>query len=69
MGQRENSRLNSTWLSYKYLENFRSDPDWKVSALQDQCMRELGTDVSKTMAYRAKRKAGEKVLGNHKNNT
>lgn len=63
---RANSRLNSTWLSYKYLENFRSDPDWKVSALQDQCMRELGTDVSKAMAYRAKRKAGEKVLGNHK---
>lgn len=37
-----------------------------VEAFMDQCLRDLGTDISKTKAYRAKRKACENVQGNHK---
>lgn len=37
-----------------------------MTALMDQAMREYGADVSKIKAYRARNKAYEKVLGNHK---
>lgn len=63
---RNNTRVTSTWLSEVYSEDIRSDPDWKVNALMDQAMREYGADVSKIKAYRARSKAYEKVLGNHK---
>lgn len=62
----DTSRVNSTWLSKNYIEQFRSDPNWKIVPFMDQCMRDTGIAISKTMAYRAKRKAAENVLGNHK---
>ncbi|KAM3349245.1 hypothetical protein ACQJBY_022378 [Aegilops geniculata] len=60
------SRVDSTWLSNKYENNFRGDPDWKISALIDTTKRNHGVDITPMMAYRARNKAADIVLGNHK---
>lgn len=62
----DTSRVDSTWLSNRYEENFRSDPDWKISALIDTTKRNHGVDITPMMAYRARNKAADIVLGNHK---
>ncbi|XP_066165208.1 uncharacterized protein [Oryza sativa Japonica Group] len=58
------TRVDSTWLSERYEDDFRSDPNWKVEAFMARCLRETCTYISKSKAYRARRKATEKVLGN-----
>lgn len=37
-----------------------------MTAFMDDAMRKYGVEVSKMMAYRARSKAAEVVLGNHK---
>ncbi len=51
------TRVDSTWLSERYEDDFRSDPNWKVEAFMARCLREIGTNISKSEAYRARRKA------------
>ena len=55
------SRITSEWISKRYEENIKSDPDMKVKALIDMVKRDYGVEVSKHMAYRAKNKALENV--------
>lgn len=62
----DTSRVDSTWLSNRYENNFRGDPDWKISALIDTTKRNHGVDITPMMAYRARNKAADIVLGNHK---
>lgn len=61
----DSSRVNNTWLSEKYKESFRSDPNLKTTSAIDNAMRDHGAEVSKMMAYGAKWKAAEAILGNH----
>jgi hypothetical protein len=60
------SRVNSKWLSTAYVDKFRSDINTGISSLQDKAMKDFGVDVPKRMAYRARSKARQMVLGDHK---
>jgi hypothetical protein len=60
------SRLNSKWLSNAYVDKFKSDINTGISSIQDRAMKDFGVDVPKRMAYRARTKAREMVLGDHK---
>uniref|UniRef100_A0A0A9CVT4 Transposase MuDR plant domain-containing protein n=1 Tax=Arundo donax TaxID=35708 RepID=A0A0A9CVT4_ARUDO len=62
----ETSRISSNWVANVFEEQIRSDPDWKVQDLIDEIQRKYGVEITKMMAYRARAKAGEIVLGNHK---
>lgn len=62
----DSSRVSSEWLNKVYEEDIRSDPNWKITSMMDAVMRKYGVDISKIMAYRARSKADEVVLGNHK---
>jgi len=60
------TRVNSKWLSTAYVDNFRSDPNTGIRSLVDKARKDFGVDVPKRMAYRAKTKAREIVMGDHK---
>jgi hypothetical protein len=62
----DSSRVSSTWLSKRYESTFRGDPGWKISALIYTTIRDHGVEITPMMAYRAKNKAANIVLGNHK---
>jgi hypothetical protein len=64
--QSEKTRISSKWLGNKMLETIRSDPNTTVPAIVDKAKRQFGVEVPKMMAWRAKRKAKEIVLGDHK---
>ena len=64
--QSEKTRISSKWLGNKMLETIRSDPNTTVPAIVDKVKRQFGVEVPKMMAWRAKRKAKEIVLGDHK---
>ncbi|XP_077215829.1 uncharacterized protein LOC143850465 [Tasmannia lanceolata] len=53
----QNHQVTSSWLSSKYLEKIRDDPNWNVHAIRKSVKRDFKVDVSKTKIYRAKRKA------------
>jgi hypothetical protein len=61
-----NTRVNSKWLSRQYVDKFRSDPNTNITSLQDKAKKDFGVSVPKRMAYRAKTKARQMVLGDHK---
>ncbi|KAE8786782.1 hypothetical protein D1007_39364 [Hordeum vulgare] len=63
--QSEKTRISSTWLGNKMLETIRSDPNTTIPAIIDKAKRQLGLEVPKMMAWRAKRKAKNIVLGDH----
>jgi hypothetical protein len=58
--------VNSKWLSRQYVDKFRSDPNTNITSLQDKAKKDFGVSVPKRMAYRAKTKARQMVLGDHK---
>lgn len=60
------SRVNSKWLSTAFVDNYRSDINTGISTVQDQAKKAFGVEVPKRMAYRARTKAREIVLGDHK---
>ena len=60
------SRVNSKWLSKTYVGKFRSDPNTSITSLVDDAKKDFGVDVPKRMAYRAKTKARDSVLGDQK---
>lgn len=62
----QSSRIDTTWIAKVFEEEIRSDPDWKIQGLIDEIQRRYGVEITKMMAYRARAKAGEVVLGNHK---
>ncbi|KAM3295464.1 hypothetical protein ACQJBY_038010 [Aegilops geniculata] len=64
--QSEKTRISSKWLGNKMLETIRSDPNTIVPAIVDKVKRQFGVEVPKMMAWRAKRKAKDIVLGDHK---
>ncbi|KAK1631963.1 hypothetical protein QYE76_006278 [Lolium multiflorum] len=59
----DTSRINSSWLAKKYEDFIKSDPSMCVTALMDAVLRDHGVEISKHMAYRAKNRALEAVVG------
>jgi hypothetical protein len=57
------SRVNTRWLSNAYVDKFRSDP---ITTLVDKAKTDFGVDVPKRMAYRARTRARNIVMGDHK---
>ena len=60
------NRVTSKFLSNVYVDNFRSDPNTGIRTIVDKAKKDFGVEVPKRMAYRAKTKAREKVMGDHK---
>ncbi|XP_077242582.1 uncharacterized protein LOC143883104 [Tasmannia lanceolata] len=50
----QNHQVTSSWLSSKYLEKIRDDPNWNVHAIRKSVKRDFKVDVSKAKIYRAK---------------
>jgi hypothetical protein len=61
-----NTRVNAKWLSSAYVDEYKSDITTCIASLQDKALKDFGVDVGKRMAYRARTKAIEMVLGDHK---
>ncbi|XP_045088290.1 uncharacterized protein [Aegilops tauschii subsp. strangulata] len=64
--QSEKTRISSRWLGNKMLETIRSDPNTTVAAIVDKAKRQFGLEIPRMMAWRAKKKAKEIVLGDQK---
>lgn len=62
---KESTRINAKWLSKAYEGTIRSDATTNVKSIMDKAMEDFGVEVPKMMAYRAKNKAIEVVLGDH----
>ncbi|KAL0431190.1 UNVERIFIED_CONTAM: hypothetical protein Sradi_0745000, partial [Sesamum radiatum] len=58
--------INSTWLLKKYEEHFWSDPKRNVKGFRNDVVRDIRCQVSKTQAYRAKKKVMKKIEGSAK---
>ncbi|CAH9064214.1 unnamed protein product [Cuscuta epithymum] len=57
-----NSLVTSTYLSEKYLDELRENPNWDVGAMQKIIQRQLRVHVSLAMCYRARVKAKAKIV-------
>ncbi|KAK4391946.1 hypothetical protein Sango_1972400 [Sesamum angolense] len=55
--------VNSKWLSGKYEESFRTDPNRNVKGFRKDIIKDIRCHVSKHQAYRAKRKALNAIEG------
>jgi hypothetical protein len=61
------TRLNAKWLSSAYDDEYKSEITICITSLQDKALKDFGVDVGKRMTYRARTKAIQMVLGDHKN--
>ncbi|KAL0319874.1 UNVERIFIED_CONTAM: hypothetical protein Sradi_5248900 [Sesamum radiatum] len=59
----ENDFDEARWLSEKYIQKFKSDPNRNVKGFRVDVMNELRLHVSKDQAYRAKKLALKKLEG------
>lgn len=59
------AQLYWRWLTNEYMEFFRSDKKWDAHAFQDCVRRDTNVEVSISKAYRARREAYKKVMGDH----
>ncbi|KAK4411560.1 hypothetical protein Sango_0229000 [Sesamum angolense] len=55
--------VNSKWLSGKYEESFRTDPNRNVKGFRKDIIKDIRCHVSKHQVYRAKRKALNAIEG------
>ncbi|KAK1646078.1 hypothetical protein QYE76_063883 [Lolium multiflorum] len=60
------TRVNAKWLSGTYVTEYKSNISTSINTLQDKAPKDFGVDVPKRMAYRARTKATEMVMGDHK---
>ncbi|XP_050204849.1 uncharacterized protein LOC126654895 [Mercurialis annua] len=49
--------VNTKWISLHYLEQFRADPTWKLEGIMQAVRENQKADISKMIAYRAKKAA------------
>lgn len=56
--------VKSRWLSERFMKKFLVEPKRKVKVFREDAMDEIGCDISKNQAYRAKKMAMEKLEGN-----
>lgn len=57
---------NSAWIARTYMDRLTDDPNWKVSAIRKAAKRDHMVEVSTSQAYRAKKRALERIEGNHR---
>ena len=62
----KHNQVTSTYVARKYLDDFNKNPNWVVSGVKHQVMRDVYVDLSINQVYRAKRKAREFILGDEK---
>ncbi|XP_051143934.1 uncharacterized protein LOC127260266 [Andrographis paniculata] len=55
------ANVKTSWLSEKFAHKFKCDPKREVQGFRKEIMRELNVSVSKDQAYRAKRRALERI--------
>ncbi|XP_058218763.1 uncharacterized protein LOC131329571 [Rhododendron vialii] len=60
-----NNNATASWLSNKYLAKLNDAPETKVKSMKNIVRREWLINVSEYKVYRAKRKALEKIRGDH----
>lgn len=58
-------QIDAKWIAKEYVEEFRTDRDWKVKSLKASVLRDTKIGIPKYKAYRAKREAVKMVLGDH----
>lgn len=56
---------NSKWLASKYVDSIRSNPNMPLEHLQDRIKADFIVNVSRSQAYRTKRKAIEMIEGTY----
>ncbi|XP_051149254.1 uncharacterized protein LOC127263974 [Andrographis paniculata] len=57
------ANVKTSWLSETFAHKFKCDPKREVRGFRKEIMRELNVSVSKDQAYRAKRRALERISG------
>ena len=57
------TRVNAKWLSSAYVDEYKSNITTSITTLQDKAQKDFGVDVPKRMAYMARTKAIEMVMG------
>ena len=58
--------VNSKYITTRYLEDIRGDPNWDASTMQKRISRECGADVHISERYRAKARANVIIAGDVK---
>ncbi|XP_028774128.1 uncharacterized protein LOC114731172 [Neltuma alba] len=61
--ERENKWVSTSWLSNRYIDHIRDQPNWSATAFSNQVRRDHNVEISKFQAYRAKRMALEVLEG------
>lgn len=53
--------MNSLWVTQKYVEHFRLDPNIKLSGVRELVKADKEVDISNSQAYRARKKSQLKI--------
>jgi hypothetical protein len=62
----ENTKVTINWLAHQSEQALRTDPNTSVDTLIENVKQKHGVEVAKSKAYRARLKALQVVLGDHK---
>ncbi|XP_021728764.1 uncharacterized protein LOC110695848 [Chenopodium quinoa] len=63
MRRKDNCKVTSEWIADMYLEDFRSNPGWKVKQLRDRVLNDFGIQVSYYRAWMARCRAKLIIYG------
>ncbi|KAI5342123.1 hypothetical protein L3X38_009998 [Prunus dulcis] len=55
--------MKSTWISKKYVDSLKSNPQWPVKSFKETVEKDYNTRVSRQQVYRAKDKALKLIEG------
>ncbi|XP_060670936.1 uncharacterized protein LOC132800712 [Ziziphus jujuba] len=58
-----NRFMKSKWLAKRYFNDFRANPNMKLSTFQDKVKQDLIVDITRSQAYRAQEKANSMAAG------
>lgn len=61
--EQSNRFISATWLAKNFEDDFRINPKWKARDFIEFVRRQHGINISKNVAFKAKRKARKNILG------
>ncbi|KAL2895353.1 StAR-related lipid transfer protein 8 [Bienertia sinuspersici] len=61
--QHKNSKITSQYLAERYLEDWRDDPNWKLSSFIKRARRECKVEIGYYLAYYARQRAFKMIFG------
>ena len=61
----KNRNVNSRWLSKKYVNKLRSNPNWPIESFRAAMREDFVVGVSKDKLYRVKKKANVLIQGSY----